>query len=83
LQAAPIFSQHSFGDKHKFERFFQPGTLTIASVLAPIHYGPVPSLIFKRDVRSRILFDRRPVCLLGGEGEGAQFYVVLSVLSGV
>ena len=48
--ACPIFSSHSFGDKHKFERFFQPAALSIATCMGPIHYPPAPTLIFKKNV---------------------------------
>ena len=47
--AEPIFSQHSYGDKHKFERYWQPGGQVIATTLAPIHYPPCPTLVFQKD----------------------------------
>ena len=40
-------TQHSLGDKHKMERFFHPGDVTVASVFAPVHYPPAPVLVFK------------------------------------
>jgi pre-rRNA-processing protein TSR1 len=45
--SCPIFSQHSVGDKHKFERFFQAGEVCVASTFAPIHYPPSPVLVFR------------------------------------
>lgn len=44
----PIFSQHTVGDKHKFERFFQPGGVCVATTFAPIHYPPSPVLVFRQ-----------------------------------
>ncbi len=46
--AGAIFSQHTVGNKHKFERYFQPGQTVIASVFAPIHFPPVPVLVFRK-----------------------------------
>lgn len=48
FKCRPVFSQESRGsDKHKFERYFTGNAWTIASVYAPISYGPMPVLIFK------------------------------------
>lgn len=44
--ACPVFSQHSVGDKHKFERYFQPGETAYATVFGPIHFSPMPTLVF-------------------------------------
>lgn len=46
LVGRPIYSQPSPGDKHKFERFFQPGR-SIATIYGPIQYPPSPALFFK------------------------------------
>ncbi|XP_060517047.1 pre-rRNA-processing protein TSR1 homolog isoform X2 [Cylas formicarius] len=43
----PIFSQHTNGGKHKFERFFQPESVTVATFYAPIMFPPAPILCFK------------------------------------
>ena len=45
--AEPIFSSHTSGNKHKFERFLQPGAVAIATVIAPIIFPPMPVLCFK------------------------------------
>jgi pre-rRNA-processing protein TSR1 len=39
--------QHDKGDKHKLERFLQPGRATVASLYGPIHFPPAPILLFK------------------------------------
>ncbi|XP_033213769.1 pre-rRNA-processing protein TSR1 homolog [Belonocnema kinseyi] len=44
--ACPIFSQHTNGNKHKYERFFQPESTVVASMFAPITYSPCPVLCF-------------------------------------
>ncbi|XP_018333925.1 pre-rRNA-processing protein TSR1 homolog [Agrilus planipennis] len=43
----PIFSQHTNGNKHKFERFFQPELTVVATFFAPICFPPAPVLCFK------------------------------------
>ncbi len=44
----PVFSQHNINsDKHKFERFLQPGRFTCASAYFPISFGSTPTLIMK------------------------------------
>ncbi|KAG1677733.1 hypothetical protein FOA52_001045 [Chlamydomonas sp. UWO 241] len=45
--ARPVFSADNPGDKHKMETFLQDGAHGIASVYAPISYGPLPTLAFK------------------------------------
>ncbi|KAL7293972.1 hypothetical protein TKK_0012551 [Trichogramma kaykai] len=45
--ACPIFSQHTNGNKHKFERYFQPKTTMVASVFAPITFPPSPVLCYQ------------------------------------
>ena len=47
FRARPIFSQHSNLDKHKFERFAQPGSTVMASVIAPVTYPPMPLLLYR------------------------------------
>ncbi|XP_068216652.1 pre-rRNA-processing protein TSR1 homolog [Palaemon carinicauda] len=43
----PIFSEHSTGNKHKFSRFFHPGTTVVATMFAPITFPPVSVLVFR------------------------------------
>lgn len=45
----PIFSQHTNGDKHKFERFFRPGETVVATFYAPIQFPPAPVLCFREN----------------------------------
>lgn len=44
--ANPTYSQHTPGDKHKFEKFFRGGGTYVASVYAPITFTPCPILMF-------------------------------------
>lgn len=45
----PVFSQHTNGSKHKFERFFQPGSIVVASFFAPIQFPPAPVLCLREN----------------------------------
>ena len=45
--ACPIFSQHNFGSKHKYERFFQPDSTVVASLFAPIAFPPCPVMCYR------------------------------------
>ncbi|XP_013411658.1 pre-rRNA-processing protein TSR1 homolog [Lingula anatina] len=45
--ACPIFSQHTNGDKHKFEKFFKKDMMCVATVFAPIIFPPASVLVFK------------------------------------
>ena len=47
FSARPIFSEHTVGNKHKFERFFHQDSAVIASVICPITFGPCPVLVFQ------------------------------------
>ncbi|XP_069674603.1 pre-rRNA-processing protein TSR1 homolog isoform X2 [Periplaneta americana] len=47
FKACPVFSQHTNGTKHKYERFFQPEATVVATVFAPIIFPPSPVLVFK------------------------------------
>ncbi|XP_054273020.1 pre-rRNA-processing protein TSR1 homolog [Macrosteles quadrilineatus] len=47
FRAAPIFSQHTNGAKHKYERFFQPEATVVATMYAPIIFPPASVLAFK------------------------------------
>ncbi|KAJ3047950.1 hypothetical protein HK097_011022 [Rhizophlyctis rosea] len=45
----PLFSQHSQGatnNVHKFERFLQPKGTAVATVYAPIQFGPAPVMLW-------------------------------------
>lgn len=44
--ACPIFSQHTNGNKHKYERYFQPESTVVASMFAPITFPPCPVLCY-------------------------------------
>ena len=48
----PLFSQggNTSNDVHKFDRFLHPGRSAIATFIAPITWGSVPTLFFKRIV---------------------------------
>ncbi|KAJ4457319.1 putative Pre-rRNA-processing protein TSR1 [Paratrimastix pyriformis] len=63
LLCNPIFSAFSSAcAKGKYERFLQPDRLTLASIYAPIMYGPAPLLIFRNDATPpRILLTGYPV----------------------
>lgn len=43
----PVFSQHTNGKKHKYERFFQCHSTTVATFYAPIQFPPAPILCYK------------------------------------
>lgn len=45
----PVFSQHTNGNKHKFDRFFQPGSTVVASFFAPIQFPPAPILCLREN----------------------------------
>ncbi|EDO37178.1 predicted protein [Nematostella vectensis] len=47
--ACPIFSQHTSGDKHKYERFLPQDAITVASMYAPIMFPPCPVMVFNAD----------------------------------
>lgn len=44
--ANPIFSQHTNGSKHKYERYFQPDNTVVASMYAPVTFSPCPVLCY-------------------------------------
>lgn len=46
FSACPIFSQHTSGDKQKFERYLPQEGVVVATVFAPIMLGPAPVLVF-------------------------------------
>ncbi len=46
----PIYSSYTRGgpnNVHKFERYFPQGTTCVATMYAPIQFGPAPVLMFK------------------------------------
>ncbi|XP_064606334.1 pre-rRNA-processing protein TSR1 homolog [Liolophura sinensis] len=47
--ACPIFSQHTNGTKHKFERFLPHEGTSVATIYAPIMFAPAPVLVFKEN----------------------------------
>lgn len=48
----PLFSQggNTSNDVHKFDRYLHPGRSAIATFVAPLTWGSVPTLFFKRTV---------------------------------
>ncbi|XP_061709912.1 pre-rRNA-processing protein TSR1 homolog [Cydia pomonella] len=50
----PIFSQHTNGSKHKYERFFQPGSTCVATFYAPIQFSPSSVLCFKEKRNTKL-----------------------------
>ncbi|KAG6461883.1 hypothetical protein O3G_MSEX012924 [Manduca sexta] len=50
----PIFSQHTNGSKHKYERFFQPASTCVASFFAPIQFSPSTVLCFKEKKNTKL-----------------------------
>ncbi|KAH8589697.1 putative ribosome biogenesis protein tsr1 like protein [Bisporella sp. PMI_857] len=59
----PLFSQggNTSNDVHKFDRFLHPGTSAVATFVAPLTWGSVPTLFFKRNEAGSEL----PLTLLG------------------
>jgi len=47
----PLFSQggNTSNDVHKFDRFLHPGANAVATFVAPLTWGSVPTLFFKRN----------------------------------
>ncbi|XP_041976321.1 pre-rRNA-processing protein TSR1 homolog [Aricia agestis] len=50
----PIFSQHTNGSKHKYERFFQPASTCVATFFAPIQFSPSTVLCFKEKKNTQL-----------------------------
>ena len=44
--ACPVFSQHTNGNKHKYERYFRDGNV-VMTTFAPITFPPAPVLVFQ------------------------------------
>lgn len=49
FKCCPIFSQHTNGTKHKFERYFQPDATVVATSFAPILFPPCATIVFKEN----------------------------------
>jgi len=45
--AQPIFSSHTNGSKHKYERYFREGSSIVMTTYAPIMFPPAPVLVFQ------------------------------------
>uniref|UniRef100_A0A1B0DRB9 Pre-rRNA-processing protein TSR1 homolog n=1 Tax=Phlebotomus papatasi TaxID=29031 RepID=A0A1B0DRB9_PHLPP len=50
----PIFSEHTHGNKFKFEKFFQPNEIVVASFYAPIQYPPATVMCFRPNPDSSV-----------------------------
>lgn len=67
----PLFSQggNTSNDVHKFDRYLHPGQSTIATFVAPLTWGSVPTLFFKRaaadDSMSTEEVSKLPLTLVG------------------
>lgn len=48
FEATAIFSQHTTGDKHKFERFMPNDTTFVATLIAPITFANASALVYKK-----------------------------------
>ena len=50
LVIKPLFSApgNTPNDVHKFDRFLHPGHTAMATAIAPVLWGPVPTLVFRR-----------------------------------
>ncbi|KAL2073546.1 hypothetical protein VTL71DRAFT_10872 [Oculimacula yallundae] len=63
----PLFSQggNTSNDVHKFDRFLHPGQSTVATFVAPMTWGSVPALFFKRNIATEENASPLPFTLLG------------------
>ena len=48
FEANAIFSQHTTGNKHKFERFMPDDATFVASLISPITFVNASVIVFKR-----------------------------------
>ncbi|GAB1600743.1 pre-rRNA-processing protein TSR1 homolog [Argonauta hians] len=48
--ACPILSQHTTGNKFKFERFLPQKTTSVATMFCPVIFPPAPVLVFKQSL---------------------------------
>lgn len=46
--ASPLFSQHSNGDKHKYEKFLKSDTQMVASFYGPVTFTPCSVTVYKQ-----------------------------------
>lgn len=46
--AKPIYSSHTVGDKHKYEKFLRADAASVATIYAPITFPPTPVLVYKQ-----------------------------------
>jgi pre-rRNA-processing protein TSR1 len=66
----PLFSQggNTSNDVHKFDRYLHPGRSAIATFVAPLTWGSVPTLFFKRNISDEITDEeasKLPLTLIG------------------
>lgn len=48
FEASAVFSQHTTGDKHKFERFMPSDSTFVATLIAPITFANASALVYKK-----------------------------------
>lgn len=46
--AKPIYSSHTVGDKHKYEKYLRSDVACVATIYAPITFPPTPVLVYKQ-----------------------------------
>jgi pre-rRNA-processing protein TSR1 len=66
----PLFSQggNTSNDVHKFDRYLHPGRSAIATFVAPLTWGSVPALFFKRNITDEMTNEeasKLPLALIG------------------
>ncbi|XP_077541698.1 tsr1 ribosome assembly factor isoform X2 [Haemaphysalis longicornis] len=49
FSACPIFSAHTNGDKHKYDRFLRTDAVSVATMFAPIIFPPASAVVFIED----------------------------------
>ncbi|KAH8021029.1 hypothetical protein HPB51_011808 [Rhipicephalus microplus] len=49
FSACPIFSAHTNGDKHKYDRFLRSDAVSVATMFAPIIFPPASAVVFIED----------------------------------
>lgn len=74
-RAGPVYNTDNLGDKHKLERFLRARSPTIASVYAPITYGPAPVIGFKESFTSHGI--KVDLCLTGSVRDANPDRIVL------
>ena len=55
--ANPIFSQHTNGNKHKYERYFREGPV-VMTTFAPISFPPASALVYQVNINQRVILTR-------------------------